>query len=736
MDWSCLLPYLLWMLGSFFLGWLLNKFLSTPYKRRMNELQGQLDENEIELKKSYRNCDELKVSLRSSVDDKNFHYNQYQSANARIKTLLIESDAMKIKLEEMQQLKLQLEQAEANAYRYKADFESGVKLLKEYESNQKKLDQDLSNSKNTNTVLQSDISQWKIKAETAEKNHKTEIDRSINLEKQLAQSQDQKLGVDKQNQTLKNELEQSKAELNGWKSKAEEEQSISSQIGVQLKELYLQLETSKQNYSQSNNDLLIAKRDMEEVRSEQLQLKSQLDQTKQELKTAQQDLENKMQAENKLAQEKDNLSKQLTDSNMNLQHSRDDLQKSVQAIEKISSENSQLKQQLQTLRQQNLEVQSNFATAQKLSDEHKEKLQQSLQQIDNTQKELGALREELLQAKRSQAEALSDANLHKQKLESKDKEWIELNEMHKIKLTELNTIHDQFLTLQNTPPKVIEKLIEVPVEKIVEKRVEVPVEKIVEKRIEVPVEKIVEKRVEVPVEKIVEKRVEIPVEKIVEKIVEKRVEIPVEKIVEKRVEIPVEKIVEKRVEIPVEKIVEKIVEKRVEVPVEKIVEKIVEKRVEVAVSKTLNARTKKAAEDAKKKQNKAKTGIIKDVKARPKATLTKEDQALERVKAKAAKFDYSRIGLASYKDRDNLQLVVGIGPFIEKKLHALNIYTFEQISKFSKADIEQVTDAIEFFPGRIERDHWKNQCRDFQKDKLKGKLNQEWEKRPDWKKKK
>ena len=37
--------------------------------------------------------------------------------------------------------------------------------------------------------------------------------------------------------------------------------------------------------------------------------------------------------------------------------------------------------------------------------------------------------------------------------------------------------------------------------------------KIVEKRIEVPVEKIVERRVEVPVEKIVEKRVEVPVEK-------------------------------------------------------------------------------------------------------------------------------------------------------------------------------------------------------------------------------
>ena len=56
---------------------------------------------------------------------------------------------------------------------------------------------------------------------------------------------------------------------------------------------------------------------------------------------------------------------------------------------------------------------------------------------------------------------------------------------------------------------------------IVEKRIEVPVEKIVEKRVEVPVEKIVEKIVEKPVEVIKEVRVEVPVEKIVEKVVVK-----------------------------------------------------------------------------------------------------------------------------------------------------------------------------------------------------------------------
>lgn len=67
------------------------------------------------------------------------------------------------------------------------------------------------------------------------------------------------------------------------------------------------------------------------------------------------------------------------------------------------------------------------------------------------------------------------------------------------------------------------------------------------------------------VEKVIEKIVEIPVDRevIVEKIVEKIVEVPVEK------EIIVEKIVEKQVPINSEVVIEKIIEK--EVPVEKIV---------------------------------------------------------------------------------------------------------------------------------------------------------------------
>ena len=66
---------------------------------------------------------------------------------------------------------------------------------------------------------------------------------------------------------------------------------------------------------------------------------------------------------------------------------------------------------------------------------------------------------------------------------------------------------------------------------------------------------------------------------------------------------------------------------------------------------------------------------------------------------------------ASRTDRDDLKEISGVGPFIEKKLNALGIYTFEQVKGLNKKDIKMVTDAIKFFPGRIERDKWVGQSR-------------------------
>ena len=77
--------------------------------------------------------------------------------------------------------------------------------------------------------------------------------------------------------------------------------------------------------------------------------------------------------------------------------------------------------------------------------------------------------------------------------------------------------------------------------------------------------------------------------------------------------------------------------------------------------------------------------------------------------------NFESFGTATESDKDDLKLISGVGPFIEKKLNSIEIYTFSQISKFRKQDIEDVTELIKFFPGRIERDDWVKQAKKLMK---------------------
>ena len=65
---------------------------------------------------------------------------------------------------------------------------------------------------------------------------------------------------------------------------------------------------------------------------------------------------------------------------------------------------------------------------------------------------------------------------------------------------------------------------------------------------------------------------------------------------------------------------------------------------------------------------------------------------------------------AASGEQDDLKLISGVGPFIEKKLNDIGIYTFEQIASLSIEQTEMITEAIEFFPGRIQRDDWVGQA--------------------------
>lgn len=84
------------------------------------------------------------------------------------------------------------------------------------------------------------------------------------------------------------------------------------------------------------------------------------------------------------------------------------------------------------------------------------------------------------------------------------------------------------------------------------------------------------------------------------------------------------------------------------------------------------------------------------------------DVEISKAKLKAA--IGTQIPQATPAERDDLKQVNGIGPFIEEKLNDLGIYTFEQISQLDEELIETLTNAIEFFPGRIDRDDWVGQA--------------------------
>ena len=69
-------------------------------------------------------------------------------------------------------------------------------------------------------------------------------------------------------------------------------------------------------------------------------------------------------------------------------------------------------------------------------------------------------------------------------------------------------------------------------------------------------------------------------------------------------------------------------------------------------------------------------------------------------------------GLASARGgkADNLQQISGVGPKLEKTLHGLGFYHFDQIAVWNKDQVDWVDEHLRF-KGRIDRDEWIPQSR-------------------------
>lgn len=118
----------------------------------------------------------------------------------------------------------------------------------------------------------------------------------------------------------------------------------------------------------------------------------------------------------------------------------------------------------------------------------------------------------------------------------------------------------------------------------------------------------------------------------------------------------------------------------------------------------------------------ATTGTIPDIEAYAESAApadskplagNSEAAVLNRIAARANEVNFDRIGRATAAEADDLKDIAGVGPFLERKLHSLGIYTYRQVANFTKEDITKVNELIEFFPGRIDRDNWVDQAKKF-----------------------
>jgi large subunit ribosomal protein L21 len=65
---------------------------------------------------------------------------------------------------------------------------------------------------------------------------------------------------------------------------------------------------------------------------------------------------------------------------------------------------------------------------------------------------------------------------------------------------------------------------------------------------------------------------------------------------------------------------------------------------------------------------------------------------------------------------DDLKQLSGVGPTLEKKLHAAGVTTFAQIAAWTEADVAAMDEKLSF-KGRIEREGWIEQAKTLAAEK-------------------
>ena len=94
----------------------------------------------------------------------------------------------------------------------------------------------------------------------------------------------------------------------------------------------------------------------------------------------------------------------------------------------------------------------------------------------------------------------------------------------------------------------------------------------------------------------------------------------------------------------------------------------------------------------------------------PKAKAAKEEAPKAEAKKAAPKAKAKKADASA----DDLTQISGVGPVIVKKLHDLGVTTFAQIAEWTADDVAAMDEKLNF-KGRIDRDNWIEQAKEFSK---------------------
>jgi len=120
--------------------------------------------------------------------------------------------------------------------------------------------------------------------------------------------------------------------------------------------------------------------------------------------------------------------------------------------------------------------------------------------------------------------------------------------------------------------------------------------------------------------------------------------------------------------------------------------------------------SKKATGAGKKKAEAPKA----EKKAEAPKPAPKAEKKVEKKEAPAADIPAGALFAAPEGAPDDLKLIKGVGPVLEKKLNDFGVTKFAQVAAFSRDDIEKLDEALSF-KGRIDRDEWLAQAAELAK---------------------